>query len=305
MATDATARRWLRPLLAVGLMVLAAGASAGAAWLLRGASAGRGASGETDPIKRGRVVYGVYCVSCHGAEGRGDGPAAAELRPPPRDFAAGAWKCGTESAAVRRVVAGGQRDTAMPGFGSALSAGDLDAVTAYVLTLAPAAAPRERLPAETRQLLQRAGLSPADPPAAAPALGLRDAAGKSLTLSDLRGRVVLVQFWETTCAPCLAKLAHLEAVAEEYRRRGLDVLPVCLDEKDGGRLATVAARHVKGLPVYLDARGTARAHYDVSALPAACLIDREGRLVGKGAGPEDWSGPEGRALLEACLDSNR
>jgi mono/diheme cytochrome c family protein/peroxiredoxin len=295
MATDAMGhggRRWVRPLLAVALMGLVAGASAGAAWLLRGRSAARGPVGDGDLVNRGRVVYSAYCVSCHGAEGHGDGPAAAEMRPPPRDFAAGA-----ERDAVRRAIAAGRRGTAMPGFEAALSAADLDAVTAYVLTLTP----QRALPAETQTLLRRAGLTPIDPPTAAPALDLRDTAGGRRTLADFRGRVVLVQFWETTCVPCLGKLPHLERVADEYRGRGLEVLPVCLDATDGEQVRAVAARHAGNLPVYLDAPGTARALYDVSALPAACLIDREGRMQGRGAGPDAWDGPEGRALLEACL----
>jgi hypothetical protein len=63
----------------------------------------------------------------------------------------------------------------------------------------------------------------------------------------------------------------------------------------------VAARHVKALPLYADARGLARVRYDISALPAACLIDRDGRLIGRGPGPADWNGPEMRRLLETCL----
>ena len=83
----------------VGLVVLAA--SAGAAWMARARFAGP-APGPHPPLpptemgegppgaplnSRGRLVYQVYCVACHGAEGHGDGPAAAGLKPPPRDFA--------------------------------------------------------------------------------------------------------------------------------------------------------------------------------------------------------------------------
>lgn len=298
--------RWARLLLAVALMAVVASVSAGAAWFLRGspagADSGRGGPGhDGDLMSRGRLVYGVSCAPCHGPDGRGDGPSAAQLRPPPRDFAAGPWKYGTDRAAVRRVIAAGIPGTGMPASGAALSGADLDALVAYVLTLAPRESGPERLPAQMRALLKQADLTPADPARAAPALELRDTAGQPLALADLRGKVVLVQFWETTCVPCVSKLPHLERLADEYRERGLVVLAVCLDEEDPGRLRAVAARHVKTLPLYADAGGSARVRYDVSALPAACLIDRDGHLLGRGPGPSDWNGPEARALLDSCL----
>jgi mono/diheme cytochrome c family protein len=297
-------RRWPRVLLCVALMGLVAGASAGAARYLRGRRAGPPpadpgpAAGEADLVKRGQLVYGVYCAACHGAEGHGDGPSAAQLRPPPRDFAAGPLKCGNDRAAVRRVIADGVHGTPMPGLGAALSSADLDALAAYVLTLAAPGDVPPPLPPEMRALLTQAGFTPADPARPAPPLELRDGDGRPLALADLRGRWVLIQFWETRCVPCLAKLPHLERLADEYRERGLAVLAVCLDEADAGRL-----RAVGRLPLYADPRGLARARYDVSALPAACLVDPEGRLIGRGPGPPDWAAEPMRALLDACRPS--
>jgi hypothetical protein len=63
----------------------------------------------------------------------------------------------------------------------------------------------------------------------------------------------------------------------------------------------VGARHVKSLPLYVDARGLARLRYGVGAVPAACLIGRDGRVLGSGPGPEDWGGVAARELLRACL----
>jgi len=302
-------QQWPRVALGVLLMGMVLIASAGAAWWLRGARAGpraagpspEPAAGDGDLVKRGRLVYGMYCIACHGTDGRGDGPSAAQMRPPPRDFAAGPLRCGNDRAAVRKVIADGIRGTPMPGLGAALSAGDLDALAAHVLALAARGGVLHGPPPETQALLTRAGLTPADPGRAAPALELRDGDGGLLALADLRGQVILVAFWETTCVPCLGKLPQLERLADEYRGRGLVVLAVCLDEGDGGRVRAVGGRHVKTLPLYTDPRGTVRARYDVSALPAVCLIDREGRVIGRGPGPADWGAEPVRALLDACL----
>ncbi len=89
-------------------------------------------------------------------------------------------------------------------------------------------------------------------------------------------------------------------MADEFRDRGLEVLPVCVNEADAEPVRSVAGR-LKSLPLYRDVRGAARLRYGVDAVPAACLIDRAGCLLGDGPGPSDWTGPEARELLQACL----
>jgi mono/diheme cytochrome c family protein/peroxiredoxin len=290
-------------LLGLGLGLLALGASAAVGWLVRsrwdGPTVPEARRREADPelVARGRLVYRVHCASCHGPEGRGDGPSAAELGPPPRDFAVLPWKFRTSPAAVRRVITEGIPGTGMPPSGQALSPGDLDALVSYVLTLA---SPQDD--AEVRALLQGAGLVPADRVQDAPALEVRDTAGNPVTLAVLRGKLVLVYFWGTGCPPCLGKLPQLERLADEFRDRGVVVLAVCADEPEADAVRDVAARlRIASLPLYLDPRGVARVRYDVEELPTVCLIDRAGHLLGSGPGPDDWSGAEVRELLRACL----
>jgi len=95
-------------------------------------------------LARGRAVYRDACEPCHGASGRGAGPAAAELRPPPRDFVGGAFRFRSTPLGARpllrdveRTVASGVRATWMPSFGNILPPDDLRAVSAYVLSLVP------------------------------------------------------------------------------------------------------------------------------------------------------------------------
>src|SRR5262245_209180 len=65
------------------------------------------------PHARGRLVFQVHCARCHGPEGRGDGPDASALRPPPRDLTAGPWRTPSTRDAVRRTVAEGIPGTMM------------------------------------------------------------------------------------------------------------------------------------------------------------------------------------------------
>ncbi len=299
MATATSPLSRGRIVVIAGLFVLVLGVSAGAAFVLRAAVRGPGTTvSATPPLatttknresRRGRLVYETSCSSCHGPDGHGDGPAAPGLKQPPRDLASAPWKYGSSPDAVRRIIFEGIPGTGMRGVGDTLTASELEAVVSYVLTFAPASESTDRLSPELRAVIVRAGLSPVESLRPAPALDLCDVEGRRLALTDLRGKVVLVQFWETTCVPCLGKLPGLETLAEKNRERGLVVLAVCLDEQDGDRLRTVAGRHLKRLPTYRDVGGSARTRYDVSAVPHVALIDRTGQLVAFGTGPTDWN----------------
>jgi mono/diheme cytochrome c family protein len=97
----------------------------------------------------GGAVYRARCAVCHGPDGRGDGPAAGMLVPPPRDFTRGLYKFRSTPtgslpalADVVATTARGLRGTSMPGFADLLTAGEIEAVARHVLALAPAAARR-------------------------------------------------------------------------------------------------------------------------------------------------------------------
>jgi mono/diheme cytochrome c family protein/peroxiredoxin len=291
-------------LLLIGLAVLAFGLSAAAALVVSGrwrpspaALPSLETRKEQDQVARGRLAFQVYCAACHGQEGHGDGPSAAELKPPPRDLAAGDWKFGTSPAAVRRVIAEGVPGTAMPA-SPALSAAELDALAAYVLSLLPN---EKDLPRSTRSLMTKLGMTPAAPRHGTPSLALCDIEGRRTTLASLRGKMVLVVFWETSCLPCLQKLPQLEQLAASFRDQDLIVLPVCVNEGDITPLRRVAEKHVKSLPLYVDSDGSARFRFGVDTVPQACLIDRSGHIVGSGTGPSDWTSADVKELLRAYL----
>jgi cytochrome c oxidase cbb3-type subunit 3 len=101
-----------------------------------------------DPLlMEGRTVYLARCATCHGVEGRGDGPIAGSLLGPPvGNIGDGKWKHGDRPEDVVRVISQGIEGTRMAGWGLALAPSQLRAVTAYVFHLA-----REPVPATLRK----------------------------------------------------------------------------------------------------------------------------------------------------------
>ena len=115
----------------------------------------------------------------------------------------------------------------------------------------------------------------------APPFTLQGFDQKQVSLADFRGRVVLVDFWATWCAPCLAELPDLKTLFGRYRARGFTILAVSLDEPEQTLLVKRFVRQ-RGVPYpVLLAGGMDRVPegYDVQGLPSAYLVDQEGRVV--------------------------
>jgi peroxiredoxin len=148
--------------------------------------------------------------------------------------------------------------------------------------------------------LTRVGFSPGSG-RRAPALSYRGIDGTIHSLEQLRGMVVVIAFWGTTCIPCMDELADLGQLADRFRESELVVLPVCLDETDAKAATDVARPHAPDLPVYVDLDGAARRDYEVRALPQAALVDRDGRLLARTFGGRPWRRDEVDELLCTVL----
>jgi len=125
--------------------------------------------------------------------------------------------------------------------------------------------------------------APANGSAAAVSLPLLDGKGRS---SIAKGRVTVVDFWATWCAPCRISMPRVQAVWREYRPRGVDLYSVDTDDPSAEREARVREfLRSNGLefPVVLD-DGTAASAFGVALLPTMVVVDREGRVVWNHAG---------------------
>jgi thiol-disulfide isomerase/thioredoxin len=136
-----------------------------------------------------------------------------------------------------------------------------------------------------------AGVSPAPVPAAkAPspallqALARPDVAGRPFPPGSVRGHVVVVNFWATWCAPCLAEMPALSALQAEQRTKGLQVVGVAMDD-DVAPVRAAVRRLGLGYPVLMGDAVLARAFGGVLGLPVTVVLDRNGAVRRRIDGP--------------------
>jgi len=137
------------------------------------------------------------------------------------------------------------------------------------------------------------------PPTALPALQFSDASGMPRSLADFRGHPVVLNLWATWCAPCLAEMPALDALA------GSGVAVVAISEDISGPdlpARFLRQHHLDHLALYSDPSGGVGEALGVSALPLTLVINADGQEVGRALGAVDWQDPKLKATLEALRD---
>jgi peroxiredoxin len=114
---------------------------------------------------------------------------------------------------------------------------------------------------------------------AAPDFTLPDATGNRVTLSALRGQVVLLNFWATWCPPCNAEIPLLGELQERYRASGLVVLGVSMDEHGWTSVRPWLSMRAVRYPMMIGDSRVAESYGGVKSLPTTFLIARDGRIA--------------------------
>ncbi len=122
----------------------------------------------------------------------------------------------------------------------------------------------------------------------APNFTLKSNTGKNIKLSELRGQVILLNFWASWCGPCRQEMPLLEKMHQRYSSLGFTVLGVNV-EADSSK-ANAMLKHVPvSFPILYDTQNTVSELYKVSGMPTTVVIDRNGnmRYLHKGYKPGD------------------
>lgn len=127
--------------------------------------------------------------------------------------------------------------------------------------------------------------------------------GKKIGPGELRGKLVLVNFWATSCGVCLQEMPDLIATYRRYRSRGFEVIAVAMQYDEPEQIRAYVAKHRLPFPVVFDRDGAlAREYEDVRATPTTFLIDRSGKRISRTVGIIDFD--RLRAFLESAAASD-
>lgn len=172
---------------------------------------------------------------------------------------------------------------------------DLVALALSLLLLAGSALAAEQPPLSHK-------MSPVTPPRPAADFTLEDMDGGAHSLSDLRGRVVMLNFWATWCPPCRREMPSMERLYTKYKDAGLTVVAVNQWESPDlvfeftGRLSVEPT-----FPILFDRESRISEAYDVRGLPTTYLIDKDGNIRFQAIGGREFDHPEVEALIEGLL----
>lgn len=129
-------------------------------------------------------------------------------------------------------------------------------------------------------------------------IALPTAAGDTVKLSSLRGKVVLIDFWASWCGPCRVSNKQLVKIYPKYKDKGFEILGVSLDENAAQWKKAVGKDKISWLQVNDNGGWDAKTvqAWQISAIPTSFLVDKDGRLIGMDLPPKELE-----KALEALL----
>ena len=169
-------------------------------------------------------------------------------------------------------------------------------------TLAAGAALRKPGARAAEDLLGMGALRPTDAPKPLPAIEWAGADGAVRHLAEHAGQGVLLNFWATWCAPCVAEMPSLDRLARAVEADKIAVLPLSSDRGGAAVVERFYKSHgITSLPVLLDARGAAARALGARGLPTTLVLDRSGREVARLEGGADWASPAAVGRIRALV----
>ena len=106
---------------------------------------------------------------------------------------------------------------------------------------------------------------------------LKSNSGKNLRLSEMRGEVVLINFWASWCGPCRQEMPELEAIYQKYQSLGFTILGINVD-KDRAMADKVLNSTTLSFPILFDSDNAVTELYKVDAMPTTVIVDRGGKV---------------------------
>jgi thiol-disulfide isomerase/thioredoxin len=154
--------------------------------------------------------------------------------------------------------------------------------------------------AEAARAFREAGLPLLARKRAPPDFSLPLLNGQNRRLSDLKGRVVFLNFWATWCGPCREEMPSMEALQRRFKDRGFEILAVNCQE-DREEVAAFMGEQGLSFPVALDGSGKISGSYGIRGIPTTYILDREGEVITRIVGSLNWEAPKIIAAFDLLL----
>lgn len=137
----------------------------------------------------------------------------------------------------------------------------------------------------------------------APEFTFKNQSGKELSLSQLRGKVVLVNFWGTFCPPCLDELPSMQQLHRRMINQPFEILALSVDTS-WEPVNRFMKENEFTLPVYADFDKQISTLYGTHMWPETYIVDKKGKIAYKVVGPKDWTSSEVLKFLDVLVAEN-
>lgn len=122
-----------------------------------------------------------------------------------------------------------------------------------------------------------------------PDFALTDMSGKKTSISQVEGKVILINFWATWCEACLQEMPSIVELRESYHAKGLEVVGINLDENPAAVVPRAVKRYQMGFPVFQDPNGEIAELFDVYAIPLTVIMNKKREIIDIQNGERDWN----------------
>ncbi len=129
---------------------------------------------------------------------------------------------------------------------------------------------------------------------------LNDLCGKKVTLSQFRGKVVILNFWSIWCGPCLAEMPSLNKLYLEFKDKGLVVLAIAEDPAEKPVRSYIQEKGI-AFSILMDKERKVYFKYSLFGIPVSFLIDKKGAIVEKIIGESNWVSPQMKEKISKLL----
>lgn len=127
--------------------------------------------------------------------------------------------------------------------------------------------------------------------------------GEDMTFADYRGKITLVNFWATWCAPCRVEMPHLSELQAALGGEEFEVVTIATGRNPRPAMEQFFREiEVDNLPLHTDANSTLARDMGVLGLPVTLILDRDGNEIARLMGDADWASDSAKAIIAALID---